>query len=412
MRKVLTFLVAIFVCALQTTAGAYAQNVTQTDSSVQNPASAAEEAPSVSFSALEISDKIAQAKELLKSRPALPNLDSIRLAAFDPQSSQIDFLSLNKDSFLAKGNDFAAVTASGRTVQVRVIRANGVNTAVSIFDSAHKQTFLPLAVQYPIVRNGALQETALYTSAHPALMSREVVEMGKTYVTNMLGQAVAQLAAAGVTIEPEIVHIAEHLVVVEHTDHQRFLHEDRTKLFPEILSLYAFNQDDTFNFSVSTAGAGGMIQMIPRTYEAVRQQHQGATLEPDFVHGMRDHANALKAMLLYLNDTWSKLQESAEVQDALRSGLATKAELLAAGYNSNPLRLPGYLKNGGAAWRSLIPSETQMYLAIYSAVDSNIDFGANASASNTQVPATTVNPAEPGLISTLLSLVSNGLLLK
>ena len=34
-------------------------------------------------------------------------------------------------------------------------------------------------------------------------------------------------------------------------------------------------------------------------------------------------------MLLYMNDTWAKLAESSEVQDALRNGVATKPELLA-----------------------------------------------------------------------------------
>jgi len=50
--------------------------------------------------------------------------------------------------------------------------------------------------------------------------------------------------------------------------------------------------------AVSTAGAGGMIQMIPRTYAAIREQHPDAQLQADFVNGMRDHSNALKAMLL------------------------------------------------------------------------------------------------------------------
>ena len=117
-----------------------------------------------------------------------------------------------------------------------------------------------------------------------------------------------------------------------------------------------------------------MIQMIPRTYQGIRQNHPGIDLNPDFVAGMRDHANALEAMLLYMQDTWKGLQQNTEVQDALRSGVATKPELLAAGYNSNPLRLPTYLKKGGSAWRTLIPAETQMYLAIYSSVDSNVRF--------------------------------------
>src|SRR5437016_13466700 len=72
--------------------------------------------------------------------------------------------------------------------------------------------------------------------------------------------------------------------------------------------------------------------------------------------------------------TWSYLQKREEVQTALRNGTASKAELLAAGYNSNPMRLPLYLKNGGAGWHALIPAETQMYLAIYSSVDSNVQF--------------------------------------
>jgi len=40
-------------------------------------------------------------------------------------------------------------------------------------------------------------------------------------------------------------------------------------------------------------------------------------------------------------------------------------ELVAAAYNSNAAKLPGYLKRGGDGWRTLIPRETQMYLQIY-----------------------------------------------
>src|SRR5205823_5611998 len=181
-----------------------------------------------------------------------------------------------------------------------------------------------------------------------------------SYVTTMLETAAKHLADNGVSISRDIVQIAEHLVLVEHTDHRRFLNEDRAAIYPEILSLYALNQGDTFRYSVSSAGAGGMIQMIPRTYEGIRAHHQGVKLDTDFVNGMQNHANALKAMLLYLNDTWHYLEKNDEVQSALRTGVATKSELLAAGYNSNPMRLPTYLKNGGASWRSLIPAETQM----------------------------------------------------
>jgi hypothetical protein len=162
-----------------------------------------------------------------------------------------------------------------------------------------------------------------------------------------------------------------------------------------------------------------MIQMIPKTYNAIREHHPNVTLDADFVSGMQNHENALKAMLLYINDTWKFLQGQDEVQQALQSGSATKTELLAAGYNSNPYKLPSYLSNGGSGWRSLIPAETQMYLAIYQSVDSNVDF--QTSSATPEIATTTAPLLAPAaalarettaaLVSLVGSYLSPGLLL-
>ena len=114
--------------------------------------------------------------------------------------------------------------------------------------------------------------------------------------------------------------------------------------------------------------------MIPPTYRAIREQFPRARLHADFVEGMRDHANATRAMLLYMKDTWDFLSRQDEVEAALSTGIATQPDLLAAGYNSNPMKLPKYLARGGAAWRTLIPEETKMYLRIYAAVESTLEF--------------------------------------
>jgi hypothetical protein len=42
---------------------------------------------------------------------------------------------------------------------------------------------------------------------------------------------------------------------------------------------------------------------------------------------------------------------------------------MAAGYNSNPAKLPGYIKRGGSNWRTLIPRETKIYLQIYASLE-------------------------------------------
>ena len=84
---------------------------------------------------------------------------------------------------------------------------------------------------------------------------------------------------------------------------------------------------------------------------------------------MRNHGNALEAMLLYMQDTWNDLSANEDVQAALTAKEATMPEIVAAGYNSNAAKLPGYIRRAGAGWRSLIPRETQLYLQIYQSLE-------------------------------------------
>jgi hypothetical protein len=253
-------------------------------------------------------------------------------------------------------------------VQLRILRANGVNTAVTIFDDKNR-SLLPLLVEFPIEHRGVFREMAYYTSAHPALLSADLMKAGQTYVNTMVDLAAKRLRERGAPINPMLVDVAKHLCVVEHVDHDRFRNENRIALYEEIYTLYALNELDTYRYSVSSAGAGGMVQMIPWTYNLMRQRHPGVGLNPDFVFGMRNHGNALEAMLLYMQDTWNDLSANEDVQAAITTNQATPAEIVAAGYNSNAAKLPGYIRRGGAAWRSLIPRETQMYLQIYQSLE-------------------------------------------
>ncbi len=317
----------------------------------------------------QIQSKIVEAERLLKSRPLQtastpPSIDIVTLAALDRNTSRIHLVSLFKESFLTKGSELTAPSSLGVQMNVRIIRANGVNTAVAIFDNQGR-SLVPLVVEFPIEKRGVFREMAYYTSAHPALLSPDLSRSGRAYVRRMLDLAVKRLRDKGTFISPQIVDVAERLCLVEHVDHDRFRLENRLALFDEIYSLFALNEPDTYRYSVSSAGAGGMVQMIPWAYNLMRQRHPGVGLTPDFVVGMRNHANALQAMLLYMQDTWSDLSANEDVQYALKAKLATQAELLAAGYNSNAARIPLYIRRGGASWKTLIPRETQIYLQIY-----------------------------------------------
>ncbi|HEU5460244.1 MAG TPA: hypothetical protein VFU83_07100, partial [Pyrinomonadaceae bacterium] len=274
------------------------------------------------------------------------------------------FITMSKETFLTKGSEVNAISLEGISVNVKIIRANGVNTALTIFTPDGK-ALAPLTIEYPIEKGGKFKELAYYTSAHPALLSKDLTRSGQAYVRNMLDLAAKRLREKGVTVSPMLIDIAERLCVVEHVDHQRFREENRLALYDEIYSLFALNELDTYRFSVSSAGAGGMVQMIPWAYNLVRTRHPGVGLHPDFVTGMRNHGNALQAMLLYMHDTWNEMTANDEVKYALGAKIATPSELMAAGYNSNAAKLPSYLRRGGDGWRTLIPRETQMYLQIY-----------------------------------------------
>lgn len=312
---------------------------------------------------------------MLRTRPVAtamsttPSIQFVTIAALERETSKTHFITISKETFLTKNAQLSTITSLGTNVNITVIRANGVNTALTIF-TPEGRSLAPLTVEYPIEKGGLFKELAYYTSAHPALLSKDLVRSGQSYVRDMLDLAAKRLSEKGVTISPDLIDVAERLCVVEHVDHERFRNENRSALYDEIYSLFALNELDTYRFSVSTAGAGGMVQMIPWAYNLQRTRHPGVGLVPDFVSGMRNHGNALQAMLLYMNDTWNDLAANDEVQYALSAKLATKSELLAAGYNSNAAKLPGYLKRGRDGWRVLIPRETQMYLAIYKSFDS------------------------------------------
>lgn len=326
----------------------------------------------------QIKSKIAEAKRQMQTRPittamADPVLFTslVRIAYFDWKSQQIDYIVISKESFLTPNSPTTAVSTRGKQMITRTIRANGVNSPVVITDDEGKAQ-LPLLVQYPVEKDGRFIETAYYMSTHPGLVTPEVVNAGRFYVHNVIEIARDRLREKGIFIQPRVADIAERLATVEHVDHLRFRTEPSLNIFSDIFTLYALNEGQTYRYSVSSAGAGGMVQMIPATYRMIRSRYSGAGLIPDFVDGMRNHVNATQAMLLYMQMTWNDLIASPTVFNAVQTGVATQEQLMAAGYNSNPARLPGYIDRGGAGWTSLIPRETKIYLQIYDSLHHTI----------------------------------------
>jgi hypothetical protein len=329
----------------------------------------------------QIKSKIAEAKREMQTRPittaiTAPTPESpitglVRIAFYSWRDKKIDYIVVGKDAFLTTDGSTAAISTNGHQMTCRIIRANGVNTPVAITDETN-QAQLPLLIQYPVEKGGRYIETAYYMSTHPGLVTPEVVSAGRFYVHNVIEIARDQLRNKGYAIQPKVADVAERLATVEHVDHQRFRTEFQPNIFNDIFTLYALNEGQTYRYSVSSAGAGGMVQMIPATYRMIRSRYPNAALNPDFVEGMRNHVNATQAMLLYMQMTWNDLFSNPTIQYAVQSGIANQEHLMAAGYNSNPARLAGYIDRGSMNWTSLIPQETQIYIQIYDALDRDV----------------------------------------
>ncbi|MBS1794527.1 MAG: hypothetical protein JSS81_11770 [Acidobacteria bacterium] len=323
----------------------------------------------------QIKSKLEEAKREMTARPITIALtdgtfttNMVRVAFYDWDTRRLDYLVLTKDSFLTKEGEFFLTSANSKSMKINIVRPNGVNTPVIISDLTGK-THLPLMVQYPVERGGKYYETAYYMSTHPGLVTPEVVNAGKLYIRNTIDIAREKLRQKGIYIAPNVTDMAERLSIVEHVDHLRFRTEYHPNIYNDIFTLYALNEGQTYRYSVSSAGAGGMVQMIPSTYLMVRSRYFNAGLMPDFVEGMRNHVNAAQAMLCYMQMTYNDLVANPTIAEAIRSGVARESELMSAGYNSNPAKLAGYIKRGGANWRSLIPRETQIYLQINASLD-------------------------------------------
>ena len=327
----------------------------------------------------QIKSKIAEAKRELQTKPLATaasdptsgTAEFVRVAYQDLKRNDIDFVVMSKEAFLSTTTDKELISESGKRVRARTIRGNGVNTPIVLI-SEDNQNHLPLMVQYPVIRGGKFIEMAYYMSTHPGLVTPEVVNAGRLYVRTVVDLAREHLREKGITIQPKIADIAERLASVEHVDHLRFRTEPHKVIFDDIYTLFALNEGQTYRYSVSSAGAGGMVQMIPSTYRMVRSWHPNVPLMPDFVAGMQNHVNATQAMLLYMQRTWNDLVASETIRTALADGTATPEQLMAAGYNSNPARLAGYINRGGTGWTNLIPRETQIYLNIYESIERQV----------------------------------------
>lgn len=279
------------------------------------------------------------------------DIKDLAVAVFDPTSGAIKITAA-----MQRGSNFEF---PDRNFDIDTVKFNGVNTRFIVNKPVGGKV---LALKYLItpVESGskAAIEKALYSGVYvpysPELLNTEVDTYGAQYLDGVIAEVVTQLkntpsvSQPGKTIPAAIQPaLVRSLLYAEHMDTSEFLNTADTKqLIAKINVLLAGNEGDTWKYSVSSAGAAGISQFIPSTYASLVKRHADAKLIPDFVTGMRNHVNAVKATYLLLDDY------IAEVENRAGEGfLAAHAfEYGVAAYNGGPVRIAKAARTYGPLW--------------------------------------------------------------
>jgi hypothetical protein len=275
----------------------------------------------------------------------------IALAILNPETKQVKIV-------VGKQNGKSMVFPKSE-VDVTLIKFNGVNSKFSVNSPQNGQV---LALKYLITNpesgskakiEAGISE-ALYVPYSSDFNSPEILAYGANYLNKIIKnvtddlQNIPSQAVPGLTITQAIrPSMIKALVYAEHTDTTQVLIKNNTQGTVDQLNiLLALNEGDTYKYSVSTAGARGIAQFIPSTYASLVSRHADAGLIADFVAGMSDHENAIKAMYLLLDDYAGAVRVKAS--QGFASGRVF--DYAAASYNGGTTRVARAINAFGDTW--------------------------------------------------------------
>lgn len=236
-------------------------------------------------------------------------------------------------------------------------RENGINSDIACLDPAGGKV---VAVKYPISNEGYrfgpgdLVIEAVYTPYSGEIKTDEVIERGIDVQNGFIDKAYSHLRSRGVlsrafpgrrvvdVIPKDILRV---LLVNEHIDPSEFKSAGVTKpLVERVLTVIGTNRDKAYAYSISPAGARGLVQMIPSTYYLLLSRYTSAGLKSNFAAAVSDPINAVMAQVLLCDSDWEAIRTRSDLP-ADRVG-----PYLAAAYNGGVGRVLRALSNDEMDW--------------------------------------------------------------
>ncbi len=229
----------------------------------------------------------------------------------------------------------------GSPVGISVRLTNWINSDYATSDPNH----VVVAVRYPIfheIKDGTKVirydvEEAVYTPYNATLHQADIIQEGERILDETIEKAAQDLknrgvrsrALSGKGATDTLAHdLIKALVVIEHVGSAEARGNPGAAV-GKVFATIGLNPGQAYNYSGSSAGAFGLAQFIPSTYNRLATRSE-LGLNPDFQAGMRDHHNAMKASYAYLDAVLGELPAAAKDLPAENLKLF---EYLAAAYN-------------------------------------------------------------------------------
>jgi hypothetical protein len=135
------------------------------------------------------------------------------------------------------------------------------------------------------------------------------------------------------------------LLINEHIDPSEFKSAGHARgLAERVLTIIATNREKAYAYSISPAGARGLVQMIPSTYALLLNKYSSAGLPGNFFACMTDPVNAVMAQVLLCDADWESINARSFIpRDRV-------GPYLAAAYNGGVGRVLSVLAHDQTEW--------------------------------------------------------------
>ena len=253
-------------------------------------------------------------------------------------------------------------------------RNNGVG---SRFEVRYPENMAVLALRTMVHSGKKEYKEVVYTPYCPQIDTWQVREDGLNYLKEQIESARIDLEERGVKlkgfeglpVDVAPTDISLVLSIIEHIDPERFKSAgvgDEIKLVHEVLTIIGANTVNAYAYAKSPAGARGLFQFIPGTYEKILRKYRGAGLNKNFISGCSSHVNAAKASLLLFDSDLNDLP--GNYLRAIGGDARAVGRYLAAAYNCGSKRVERSARTCSDGWTCLLPEETKTYLSKFDSV--------------------------------------------